>query len=369
LAGVRIALIAAVGFDEHTGARTRALRIYRRLTGAHDVTLVGVSTTGASAPPDDVRYVDMGCRPDWAPLTARELATGVAAVQWGGRVNEEIDLVYSYNSWLHTPLISYAVSRRLGVPLVVGVNDHRRGTGLKGKVVNEWARRRVLNTADLLVLESETLRRNLVEFDVTPARDVVVPTGIDVESYHRPDIEPATAPTVFYVGRDKDLDLAIEAATKVRTRIPDVTFRFAGVDGDAYPEAADRPEIEFLGFVSEAQLHRELAQAHVCIVPYRDAETAGRPVKILEYMSARTCIVATDLPFNTQMIRDGENGILTDPTPSAFADGVVRALEAPALRTRLVEQAWEDVQQFSLAHMGELLYDALEPFDLTASAP
>jgi glycosyltransferase involved in cell wall biosynthesis len=359
-------MIAAVGFDEHTGARTRALRIYRRLAPAHDVTLVGVSTTGSSPPPEDVQYVDMGLRPDWAPLTARELATGLAAVRWAGRA-EGIDLVYSYNSWQHTPLISYAVSRRLGVPLVVGVNDHRRGTGLKGRVVNGWARRRVLNVADLLILESDTLRRNLAEFDVTPTRDVVVPTGIDVESYHRPDVDPATEPTVFYVGRDKDLDLALEAATEVRDEVPDVTFRFAGVDGDAYPDAADRPEIEFLGFISDEQLHRELARAHVCIVPYRDAETAGRPVKLLEYMSARTCIVATDLPFNAQMIRDGENGILTDPTPSAFADGIVRALQAPNLRDRLVEQAREDVRAFSLGHMAELLNDALTQFDQTVS--
>jgi glycosyltransferase involved in cell wall biosynthesis len=67
------------------------------------------------------------------------------------------------------------------------------------------------------------------------------------------------------------------------------------------------------------------------------------------------------------MIRDGENGILTDPTPSAFADGIVRALQAPNLRDRLVEQAREDVRAFSLGHMAELLNDALTQFDQTVS--
>lgn len=77
-------------------------------------------------------------------------------------------------------------------------------------------------------------------------------------------------------------------------------------------------------------------------------------------MSASKCIVATDLPFNTQMLTDGENAIITDIDPTFFADGILRALNQPDERDRFAAQAREDVQAYSLEQMEQNLKEALQ---------
>lgn len=355
---MRIGVIVSVDFGSHSGARTRTSRIYSLLSKHHDVTFFNVNIINTEPVPEGIEGYNLALRPDLLPLTGRELVAGWRTPFVADDHN--LDLVWAYNSFQHTPLIGYATARFLEVPLVVGVNDHRQGQGIKGYLVNDLARRRVLAAADLLVYESETLERNIQKNGVTPTRSLVVPTGIDTEEYYQPDVPLSEEPSVFYVGRDKDIDLLLDAAELVHEEVPSVTVRLAGVSEDAYPRYAERPYIEFLGYVSESQLRQEMASAHVTTVPYSDAETAGRPVKILEYMSAQKCTVATDLPFNTQMLSDGENALITEAKPQAFADGLLRGITNHALRDRLAMQAREDVAAYSLAAMEEKLQRAVQ---------
>jgi glycosyltransferase involved in cell wall biosynthesis len=355
---MKIGVIGSLDFGSHSGARTRAGRIYSLLSKHHDVTLFNVNTVNTEPVPEGIEGYNLALRPRWLPLTGRELVAGWRTPFVADA--HHLDLVWAYNSFQHTPLIGYATARHLDVPLIVGVNDHRHGRGIKGYLVNDFARRRVLEAADLLVYESETLERNIEKNGVTPTRSLVVPTGIDAEEYYRPDVPPSEEPSIFYVGRDKDIDLLLDSAELVHKEVPSVTVRLAGVSADAYPRYAERPYIEFLGYVSESQLRQEMASAHVATVPYRNAETAGRPVKVLEYMSAEKCIVATDLPFNTQMLSDGDNALITEAKSRAFADGLLRAITNRALRDRLAMQAREDVAAYSLVVMEEKLQRAVE---------
>jgi len=354
---MRIGIIGSLDFGSHSGALTRASRIYSLLSNHHDVTFFNVNTVNTEPVPEDIEGYNLALRPKWLPLTGRELVAGCRTPFVAD--THDLDLVWAYNSFQHTPLIGYVTARYLDVPLVVGVNDHRHGQGIKGYLVNNLARRRVLESADLIVYESKTLERNIVESGVMSGRSLVVPTGIDTEDYYLPEVSLSEDPSIFYVGRDKDIDLLLDAAELVHEEVPSVTVRLAGVSADAYPRYAEHPYIEFLGYVSESQLRREMARAHVATVPYRNAETAGRPVKILEYMSVEKCIVATDLPFNTQMLTDGENAIITEATPRSFADGLLRGITNPELRDRLSSQARDDIAEYSLAVMEDKLQRAV----------
>lgn len=354
---MNIGVIGSLDFGTHTGARTRLTRIYSSLSERHDVTLFNVNTVNESAVPEEIAGRNLALRPDWLPHTCREIIAGYRAVVLAEQY--EFDLIWAYNSFQHTPLIGYAIAARLDVPLVVGINDHRHGHGLKGKLVNEHGRSFVLNRAEVLVFESDTLQRNLNTHGIRPRQSVVVPTGIDIEEYHRPDEPLSENPTIFYVGRDKDIDLLLDAGELVHEEVPNVSVRLAGVSAEAYPEYADKEYIDFLGFVPEDELRREMARAHVCTVPYRNADTAGRPVKILEYMSAEKCIVATDLPFNTQMLTDGGNAVVVEANSEAFADGILRVLSALDERDRLARRAREDVQAYSLDRMDEKIREVV----------
>lgn len=343
-----IGLVASLEFHTRTGARTRATKVYESLSQNHSVDLLNVSRENRAGLPEKFKGREFSATDQRLPGTIREMIAGKRVLEHCRRT--DYDLVWSYNGWQHTPVISMAASHLQDIPLVVGVNDHRSGSGLKGRVVNDWLRKRIYEMADALVLESETLRADIDGLDVDDSRIILAPTGIDIDSFYEPEVAERDVPTIFYVGRDKDLDLLFESVPIVAEAFPQVECRLAGVDEDDYPSVTHE-RIEFLGYVSEEQLRTEMGQSHVCVVPYRDAETAGRPVKLLEYMSAEKCVVGTDLPFNAQMIRDGENGLLTKPTAEALAAGIKTVLGDPERRKEMAATAREDVRAYSLEEM------------------
>jgi polysaccharide biosynthesis protein PslH len=61
-------------------------------------------------------------------------------------------------------------------------------------------------------------------------------------------------------------------------------------------------------------------------------------------MALRTPVVATSKGAEGLAVRDGEHLLIADTAP-AFADAVARLLREPALRRRLVDNAYRVVQQ------------------------
>ena len=74
-------------------------------------------------------------------------------------------------------------------------------------------------------------------------------------------------------------------------------------------------------------------------------------------------VVASDLPVVSEMIQNGENGILVEPeNPQALAEGIVRVLSDSSLRNRLVAGGRATLERYSEARIIteiEQLYAAL----------
>jgi glycosyltransferase involved in cell wall biosynthesis len=86
--------------------------------------------------------------------------------------------------------------------------------------------------------------------------------------------------------------------------------------------------------VDEVPAHLELADI---LVSPRTKGT-NTPLKIYSYLRAGRAIVATNLPTHVQVLNP-RVALLTDPTPQAFAEGLVRALDNPELRQSLGQGA------------------------------
>ena len=56
------------------------------------------------------------------------------------------------------------------------------------------------------------------------------------------------------------------------------------------------------------------------------------------------------------LIRDNQNGFLTESTPAAFAEGLAKLMESEELRSRLGTQGREDMKVYS----AERIWDAWE---------
>jgi glycosyltransferase involved in cell wall biosynthesis len=89
----------------------------------------------------------------------------------------------------------------------------------------------------------------------------------------------------------------------------------------------ERPSESIPGFLDAADV----------LVSPRSTGT-NTPLKIYQYLRSGRVIVATRLLTHTQVLSD-RVAILTDPTPEAFARGILRAVNEPSMAKQLGEEA------------------------------
>ena len=155
----------------------------------------------------------------------------------------------------------------------------------------------------------------------------------------------ASAPVVLYTGTFEayqGLDLLFAAAKVVHRERPDVKFVLAGGKPDqvarakAQAVALGAGGIIFTGEQPSEAIPSFLDAADVLVSP-RSTGT-NTPLKIYQYLRSGRVTVATRLLTHTQVLSD-EVAILTEPTAEAFAQGILRAVNDPALARQIGVQA------------------------------
>jgi glycosyltransferase involved in cell wall biosynthesis len=67
-------------------------------------------------------------------------------------------------------------------------------------------------------------------------------------------------------------------------------------------------------------------------------------MKLIEYGAATKCIVATNIPANTQTLSDEKNAIITNPNVQSFAKGLIHAIENFGQCQKYGEELNKDLQ-------------------------
>jgi len=178
----------------------------------------------------------------------------------------------------------------------------------------------------------------------------VVPLWIDAEAMAaEPTVVPALdapRPWILFVGQltpRKGYDVALSALPVIVSRHPGASLLMvSGIN------EADRKTIEsgsaalgvaghvrFLGRLDDTSLVNLLRACDVYVTPTR---YEGFGLTLLEAMACGAPVVSADAPVANEIVRDGENGLLTLPgDPGSLAGAVLRLLEDPTLRERLRE--------------------------------
>jgi glycosyltransferase involved in cell wall biosynthesis len=176
-----------------------------------------------------------------------------------------------------------------------------------------------------------------------------IPLWIDVPyieavPYGKSPAAEYQSPHVLFLGqlkRRKGYDTLARAMPLVLEKLPSTMFLFAGQNpanaGHLEEICRENGTIEhlaLLGRVGEEEKVRLMRSADCLVYPTR-YESFGLPP--LEAMAAGCPVVASRIPVVSEMIQDGENGVLVEPeSPEALAEGIVRVLTDRELRGRLV---------------------------------
>lgn len=158
----------------------------------------------------------------------------------------------------------------------------------------------------------------------------LIPNGVDTSRFAPSAVRSGSVRRILYVGRlerEKNLATLLVAAARLADRVPlGVTLIGAGsletplrAQADALGVRADLP-----GVVDHRELPARYREADAFVLP---SFTEGHPKALIEAMASGLPCVASDCPGNRALIRDGETGVLFDPSSAeALAAALGRVL-------------------------------------------
>jgi glycosyltransferase involved in cell wall biosynthesis len=184
----------------------------------------------------------------------------------------------------------------------------------------------------------------------------IVPNGIALSEIDAAPL-PSDPADIVYVGRlidEKRVDLLLDAAARLRQRVPGLTYSIVG----SGPEAgalqarsvslgvADR--VRFHGHLEPAETYGRIKAARLLVLP---SVREGFGMAVAEAQAAGTVpvVVRSQHSGAPDLVRDGVDGVVVPPTAGALADAIAGVLADPgrltsmgrAARAAGAERDWE----------------------------
>jgi len=114
----------------------------------------------------------------------------------------------------------------------------------------------------------------------------------------------------------------------------------------------------FTGPVSHEAVLSFLNQAKIAVLPNAEEGTSpfSSPLKLFEYLAAGLPIVASDIPAFRDILKDGQNALLYEPSnPRALAEAVRRLVQNPALAEALSRRARQEAELYTYPRRAQAL--------------
>jgi glycosyltransferase involved in cell wall biosynthesis len=263
----------------------------------------------------------------------------------------------------HTPrtaLVAGIVSLLTATPLVYHVHSpaSRDSTHRWRNRLNALLERACLAWASALIAVSESLGRHTRRQGFPTDRVIVVPNGVASRT-PRGDRSAGckewTLGTVALFRPRKGTEVLLESLARLRAQ--NLPVRLLAVGGfetrryerhikDRVAELGLTDVVEWTGFTRDVD--RELARMDVFVLPSLFGE--GLPMVALEAMAAGVPVVASRVEGIPETIRDGRDGLLTEPgDPEDLARAIGRVVRG--------EADWQSLRQSALARHAEHFSD------------
>ncbi len=360
---MRICFVSRRFFPAISGMSVYALNLLRELVAAgHEVTMIsqyrgdafGVRVYGGGPPPPvpGVRVIGLE---QLGEQTTGDFETDIATLR-AAIVAEyrraPFDILHAQYGY-PTGWAALEASRDIPVPTVVSIqggDGHWVGSCCE---THRLAMVRVLDHAGAVLIGCRSFADEVVHrLGTDPARLTIVPGAVDTSRFTPAGRPPHGPPVLLYHGRVDArkgvLDMLDALAPLAAEGVP-FELLVSGI-GPTYDETEAR--IAALGLGAQARMTGYVDYADVPDV-YRQADIFVSPTyaegfsnTILEAMASGLAVVSCRCVGVVDCIRDGENGLLTEPGDvPALTAALRRVLTDPAERARLAAAGLEECRR------------------------
>jgi len=201
-----------------------------------------------------------------------------------------------------------------------------------------------------------------------PADYRVIPNGVNLEHFS-PNVPPLPQfmdgkQNILFVGRfekRKGAKFLLRAIPYIREKFPQTRFLFVGEGRlrggfQKFVEKHDWQDVVFTGYVSDEDLPRYFASAHVFCSPATGGESMG--IVLLEAMASGKPVVASNISGYATVVNPGVDGLLTTPRNSeelAWAIGYL--LENEPLRQQFIRAGLQKAREYAWPRVAECVMD------------
>jgi len=234
--------------------------------------------------------------------------------------------------------------------------------------------------ADVLVCISHAVREWLVGRGVPPDKARVIHYGIEPAKFSEPRVnlreqwglnDNAVVGSIGRLELRKGHDLLIQAMPELCMRVPSARLLIAGHDPRGYG-ATLRRLIDRLGLGEKVRLvgfQNDVVSFLNALDVFAFASSSeGFGQVLVEAMAAAKPVVASKISPLTEIVVDGNTGLLVEPgDPTAFADAIMSLLKNPIERERMGLRGRERVKKFftaeRMARQTLALYEEMERYN------
>lgn len=243
-----------------------------------------------------------------------------------------------------------------------------------GKRLNPMFESRIrwaVENADYTTAISQAIRNSLEDAGAPPDRIAMIPNGVATRRFTtRQELDvlghfglPRDAKIIVSVGNyhpRKGHEVLIDSVARLARADDRVRLVIVGGKSEELIRKVAKMGLSnvvvFAGMISYPMpgasgpdLLSALLQSATAYVSSSVSQgTEGLSLALLEAMAARTCIVATRVSGNEDLIVDGENGMLVEPgSAEALAAALGKVMDCDNLRCRLIAAATSTVKSYS----------------------
>jgi glycosyltransferase involved in cell wall biosynthesis len=322
-------------------------------------TVVRELATRLNAPPRV--EVEVACLKGWGPVADQLNGAGVAVTAYGARRPWElpaavrrlrehvrgrgIDTVFSF--LVHANVVAARAAAKLPAVRFLQSIQTIQPRPRWHWLAQQWAHR----SAERIVVPSTAIVRMAGRRSgIDATKCVVIPNAIDPDAFERANVFHGPIIRAGYLGRldpAKSPRLLLASLSDPTPADAELHYFGDGPERAALEHAAAQPEFRGRVFIHGAVARPQDALRQMDVL-WQPSSVEGFGLVVLEAMASGVPVVATGAGGETDIITDGENGLLAADATAVhrrFAESLHTLRDDPTLRQRLIDNGLRTVRE------------------------